>query len=173
MAGAGREADKALMRPFALVAALLLLLGFASEASAHASLVFADPRDGTVLAQAPKTVQLRFNESVTAGAVNLIDASGKQRADAVVDAKDEAIKKGTHTFPRKGAIVRPQRHAQEWRVNFTQLARRDGTARCCYRTLRIVCLLQPPRGTVPVASTGLFPSSRATAGAQLGCVLVA
>src|ERR1700749_2397216 len=91
MAGAGREADKALMRPFALVAALLLLLGFASEASAHASLVFADPRDGTVLAQAPKTVQLRFNENVTAGAINLIDASGKQRADAVVDAKDEAI----------------------------------------------------------------------------------
>jgi hypothetical protein len=41
---------------------------------------------------------------------------------------DEAIRKGTHTFPRKGAIVRPQRHAQEWRVNFTQLARQDGSA---------------------------------------------
>ncbi len=79
------------MRWLAFVAALLLLIGFAGEASAHASLVFADPRDGTVLAQAPKTVQLRFNESVTAGAVNLIDASGRQRADAVIDAKDEAI----------------------------------------------------------------------------------
>ncbi|MBV9457947.1 MAG: copper resistance protein CopC [Bradyrhizobium sp.] len=79
------------MRLLAFVAALLLLIGFAGEASAHASLVFADPRDGTVLAQAPKTVQLRFSESVTAGAVNLIDASGKQRSDAVVDAKDEAI----------------------------------------------------------------------------------
>jgi copper transport protein len=79
------------MRSLAFVVALVLLIGFAGEASAHASLVFADPRDGTVLAQAPKTVQLRFNESVTAGAVNLIDASGKQRADAVVDAKDEAI----------------------------------------------------------------------------------
>jgi FAD dependent oxidoreductase len=41
---------------------------------------------------------------------------------------DEAVKNGTHSFPRKGAIVRPQRHAQEWRVNFTQLARADGSA---------------------------------------------
>jgi ribulose 1,5-bisphosphate synthetase/thiazole synthase len=35
---------------------------------------------------------------------------------------------GTHHFPRKGAIVRPQRSPIEWRVNFTQLARADGTA---------------------------------------------
>jgi len=35
---------------------------------------------------------------------------------------------GTHKFPRKAAIVRPQRAAIEWRVNFTQLARPDGTA---------------------------------------------
>ena len=52
-----------------VLAALLLLVCFAGEASAHASLAFAEPRDGTVLAQPPKTVQLRFNESVTAGAV--------------------------------------------------------------------------------------------------------
>jgi copper transport protein len=79
------------MRLIAPVLALLLLVCSAGAASAHASLVFTDPRDGTVLAQAPKTVQLRFNESVTAGAVNLIDAAGKQRTDAVVDAGDEAI----------------------------------------------------------------------------------
>jgi copper transport protein len=91
MAGARRDADKALMRLLALIAALSLLIGFAGEASAHASLVFAEPRDSTVLAQAPKTVRLRFNESVTAGAVKLIDASGKLRTDAVIDAKDEAI----------------------------------------------------------------------------------
>jgi hypothetical protein len=35
---------------------------------------------------------------------------------------------GTHKFPRKAAIVRPQRSAIEWRVNFTQLARPDGNA---------------------------------------------
>src|ERR1700759_4426069 len=91
MAGARREAAKTLMRLIAPVIALLLAVCFAGEASAHASLVFTDPRDGAVLAQSPKAVQLRFNENVTAGAVNLIDASGKQRADAVVDAKDEAI----------------------------------------------------------------------------------
>ena len=39
---------------------------------------------------------------------------------------DEAEAAGT--FPRKGAIVRPQQHDVEWRVNFTQLARADGTA---------------------------------------------
>ena len=40
----------------------------------------------------------------------------------------EAEAAGTHRFPRKAAIVRPQRSQIEWRVNFTQLARNDGTA---------------------------------------------
>jgi ribulose 1,5-bisphosphate synthetase/thiazole synthase len=35
---------------------------------------------------------------------------------------------GTHRFPRKAAIVRPQRSQIEWRVNFTQVSRADGTA---------------------------------------------
>jgi FAD dependent oxidoreductase len=35
---------------------------------------------------------------------------------------------GTHRFPRKAAIVRPQRSQIEWRVNFTQLKRDDGRA---------------------------------------------
>ena len=41
---------------------------------------------------------------------------------------EKAEAAGTHHFPRKAAIVRPQRSAIEWRVNFTQLARADGTA---------------------------------------------
>ncbi len=41
---------------------------------------------------------------------------------------DEAVAKGTHSFPRKGAIVRPQKSGIEWRVNFTQLTRADGSA---------------------------------------------
>src|SRR3954452_10577291 len=41
---------------------------------------------------------------------------------------EKAEAAGTHKFPRKAAIVRPQRHAVEWRVNFTQLAREDGAA---------------------------------------------
>src|SRR3954454_16276719 len=41
---------------------------------------------------------------------------------------EQAEAAGTHHFPRKAAIVRPQRSGIEWRVNFTQLARADGTA---------------------------------------------
>ncbi|HEX2633662.1 MAG TPA: FAD-dependent oxidoreductase [Bradyrhizobium sp.] len=41
---------------------------------------------------------------------------------------EQAEAAGTHHFPRKAAIVRPQRSAIEWRVNFTQLARADGAA---------------------------------------------
>jgi hypothetical protein len=41
---------------------------------------------------------------------------------------EKAEAAGTHKFPRKSAIVRPQRSPVEWRVNFTQLAREDGTA---------------------------------------------
>jgi hypothetical protein len=41
---------------------------------------------------------------------------------------EQAEAAGTHHFPRKAAIVRPQRSQIEWRVNFTQLAREDGTA---------------------------------------------
>ena len=41
---------------------------------------------------------------------------------------EKAIAAGTHTFPRKSAIVRPQKSGIEWRVNFTQVAREDGHA---------------------------------------------
>jgi hypothetical protein len=41
---------------------------------------------------------------------------------------EQAESKGTYKFPRKAAIVRPQRSGIEWRVNFTQLARADGKA---------------------------------------------
>ena len=41
---------------------------------------------------------------------------------------DEAEKAGTHTFPRKKPIVRPQRNPLEWRANLTQLRTEDGGA---------------------------------------------
>jgi len=40
---------------------------------------------------------------------------------------DEAEKHGVK-FPRKGAIVRPQKHSSEWRVNVTQVKNADGRA---------------------------------------------
>ncbi|HSC63902.1 MAG TPA: FAD-dependent oxidoreductase [Caldimonas sp.] len=44
---------------------------------------------------------------------------------ALMDAAEAA---GDFRFPRRGAIVRPQRHAGEWRVNVTQLKNDDGSA---------------------------------------------
>jgi hypothetical protein len=41
---------------------------------------------------------------------------------------DAAEAAGEFRFPRRGAIVRPQRHAGEWRVNVTQLKNADGSA---------------------------------------------
>jgi hypothetical protein len=41
---------------------------------------------------------------------------------------DEAERQGTHAFPRKKPIVRPQRNPLEWRANLTQLRRDDGGA---------------------------------------------
>ena len=41
---------------------------------------------------------------------------------------DAAEASGEYRFPRRGAIVRPQRHAYEWRVNVTQMRNADGTA---------------------------------------------
>ncbi len=40
----------------------------------------------------------------------------------------EAEAAGTYKFPRKSAIVRPQKSQIEWRVNFTQVTRSDGGA---------------------------------------------
>lgn len=41
---------------------------------------------------------------------------------------DEAERAGTHTFPRKKPIVRPQRNPLEWRANLTQLSNPDRSA---------------------------------------------
>jgi copper transport protein len=83
--------DHAPMKITAALAILWLAICGATPAFAHASLTASEPRDGAVLTSAPKRVELRFNEKVTAGAVHLIDASGKLRDDAGIDAKDEAI----------------------------------------------------------------------------------
>src|SRR5258708_28660683 len=61
--------------------------------------------------------------------LNGIDPEKAGEAWRTIPALMEAAEAvGTHHFPRKAAIVRPQRSPIEWRVNFTQLARADGTA---------------------------------------------
>ncbi|WP_018320181.1 CopD family protein [Bradyrhizobium sp. WSM2793] len=79
------------MRLFAALATLLLVAGFASGASAHAALLSVEPASGSMLAAAPKAVELRFNEAVTPGAIRLIDGAGRARDDARVSALGETI----------------------------------------------------------------------------------
>ncbi len=78
------------MRLVAGLAALLAALCLAGAAYAHAVLIGTEPADGSVLAQPPKTVQLRFNEAVAPAAVRLIDAAGKSR-DVTVRATDQSV----------------------------------------------------------------------------------
>ncbi|WP_246801101.1 copper resistance CopC/CopD family protein [Bradyrhizobium genosp. L] len=74
----------------ASLAALLVALCLATAAHAHAVLIGAEPADGSVLKQAPKTLVLRFNEAVAPTAVSLLDAKGKPR-DVAVKAIDQSV----------------------------------------------------------------------------------
>jgi copper transport protein len=79
------------MRLVFVVAALLLVVCGSTGALAHASLVATEPRDGSMVAQAPKMVQLRFNEPVTPAVIRVIDSDGTTRDDAAVHAVNETI----------------------------------------------------------------------------------
>lgn len=79
------------MRLLAALATLLLVAGFASGALAHAALISVEPASGSMLVTAPKAVKLRFNETVTPGAIRLIDGAGRARDDTRVNASDETI----------------------------------------------------------------------------------
>ncbi|WP_431203512.1 copper resistance CopC/CopD family protein [Bradyrhizobium betae] len=79
------------MRLLAALATLLLVVGFATGASAHAALVSVEPASGSILLGAPKAVELRFNEAVTPGAIQLIDGAGRARDDTRVTASGETI----------------------------------------------------------------------------------
>jgi len=61
--------------------------------------------------------------------VNGVDAQRAGKAWAVIPKlMAQAEAEGRYRFPRKGAIVRPQKSGIEWRVNLTQLANQDGNA---------------------------------------------
>lgn len=64
----------------ALVASLLVAVGSAPAAKAHASLSGSLPRDGAVLKSAPRSILLNFNETITFSAANvqLLNASAVQ-----------------------------------------------------------------------------------------------
>ncbi|WP_430642108.1 copper resistance protein CopC, partial [Bradyrhizobium ivorense] len=71
--------SRSAMRLVASLAALLVALCLATAAHAHAVLIAAEPADGSVLAEAPKMLVLRFNEAVAPTAVSLLDAAGRPR----------------------------------------------------------------------------------------------
>jgi copper transport protein len=92
------------MRLVAGLATLLSVLGFATGAFGHASLISTEPGDGSMMSQAPKTVRLRFNEPITPASIRLIDGAGNARDDVSVSAHDDTIEislpndlpRGTH-----------------------------------------------------------------------------
>ncbi len=57
-----------------------------------------------------------------------IAAAGDRPWRTVEQLMDAAERAGTHSFPRKKPIVRPQRNPLEWRANLTQLSNADGCA---------------------------------------------
>ncbi|MBV9393601.1 MAG: FAD-dependent oxidoreductase [Methylobacteriaceae bacterium] len=60
--------------------------------------------------------------------VNGVDAARAKDAWATIPALMQEAEARGMRFPRKGAIVRPQKHPGEWRVNITQLKNDDGSA---------------------------------------------
>lgn len=60
--------------------------------------------------------------------INGVDPVKAGRAwEIIPKLMEEAAKRG-HRFPRKGALVRPQKNPIEWRANVTQIKNADGTA---------------------------------------------
>jgi copper transport protein len=89
-----------------LVLMLLVLLAPHRQACAHASLVKAEPADGAVVAQAPPTLKLTFNEPVAPLVMRLIGPGGELivLGDAVAEnttvtiATPRALQRGTHVL---------------------------------------------------------------------------
>jgi copper transport protein len=97
-------------RGVAFVLALLASLAHAPHASAHASLVKAEPADGAVIALAPAELRLRFNEPVSPLVMRLIGPSGEPIALGAVVAENASVAIATPGNLRRGT------HVLSWRV---------------------------------------------------------
>ena len=89
-----------------MFAVLLFSLGFASAAHAHASLLSTVPGDGTMVATAPSTFSLTFNEPVSPLLVKLIEPDGSSvaldrvelKGDTLEIAAPDGLGQGTHVL---------------------------------------------------------------------------
>lgn len=88
---------------------LLIALAVAPRAHAHATLIAAEPADGAMLAQAPTTLTLRFNEPVSPLVMRLVRPSGATEPLTVIAANGDQI---AITPPALGQGT----HALSWRV---------------------------------------------------------
>ncbi len=70
---------------------LLASIAWADAAFAHASLLQTSPTDGTVLANSPETLTLRFNEPVSPTVFKVIDPSGAEIIPTSVEALNETV----------------------------------------------------------------------------------
>jgi copper transport protein len=91
-----------------LLAVLLACLAQPRSASAHASLVGSQPAEGAVLAEAPATLGLSFNEPVSPLVVRLIGPTG--------EALTAAVKAENSTLTIVPPPLRPGSYVLSWRV---------------------------------------------------------
>ncbi|MFG2696702.1 FixH family protein [Kitasatospora sp. NPDC048407] len=146
-----------------LVAALALVLGGATTASAHATLESTDPAQGSVVPTAPAAVTLRFSEgvSLSADSVRVLDPKGTAVDDGKPDHVDgkaatarvtlrQGLGNGTYTVawravsedshPIGGAFTFSIGAASDTTVNAAavQGAKADGAVGFAYGTARTV-----------------------------------
>ncbi len=95
-------------RRLGFLIALLLALAQSRLRFAHASLIRAEPADGAMLAQAPATLRLTFNEPVSPLVMRLVGPSGE--VDLAADRSGER-----HGHADTAAAVARQ-HVLSWRV---------------------------------------------------------
>src|SRR3981189_490145 len=106
----------------------------AGRQAVHADIFIDCPGDGDLAAWAGARYEVGDNSGSMLYPSMMFRLNGvdpKKAGDAwrtIPALMEKAEAAGTYRFPRKAAIVRPQRSQIEWRVNFTQLARKDGTA---------------------------------------------
>jgi copper transport protein len=109
MASAARRSCSAVWLWLAALA-LLSVVAHPSPVFAHASLLASDPADGAVLASAPATLTLSFNEPVEPVAIRIIDSEGN--ASAVTQIGHD----GSSLVLTPSAALGEGAHVVSWRV---------------------------------------------------------